>query len=601
MSDSMNRPAYIDLDDREREAFLSERGNFSPDERAIFRELVSVWEPRIDYDRFLKRVRETGGPSQVASLMNKLWNARIGLLRTQMVEGERKPVALLLLEEESFNFYFEAIQETYVELTESIGNPLPFRSRLQERGLSVPDAFLRVLDNEALVRVFQEKEQKEPFIASLVSLNSYQLILPSSHLRAFVNIGMLKIRYYMSNTSLLESVARFQDTSLMAVKQGLKGKEPQFWLTLVSTIVDKRKELQASRNVSAGKDFYHAAYLLRRLVTAQLEEAKERKRERKEREIDLETAAMSVKEADTPLLDQNEMNAIIDRFKEKYGSDLEGFREEFYERYVHAKGKRSLPKVVMVDSSYIHRDNFYPVFLERFQVLSSELRHHYKDQMVEELRREGNGSTMFYSHENFENDIRDQIAGRDSFVASVLSKPAILAEAVILYAKQRKQVKSMDDLKEQLSLYFNPESMKLLDLPTIFNLSLGEIYDEAFEELHILRRIWIRLTGKYNTVRDKYVSRSVLRSTARRSRPSPPKGIASQKGREVVELRDPPRRERGETSRGGGGRRRPETYKPQRRSRVQQVETQKVKKPYSKKQRDTAWEAFGATIKKKGE
>ncbi len=601
----MNRPAYIDLDDRDREAFLSERGNFSPDERTIFRELASVWERRIDYDRFLKRVRETGGPSQVAALMNKLWNARIGVLRTQMVEGERKPVALLLVEEESFDFFFEAVQEIYVELTESIGNPLPFRSRLEERGLSVPEAFLRVLDNEALLRVFQEKEQKEPYIASLVSLNNYQLILPSTHLRAFINIAMLKIRYYMNNTSVLESVARYQDTSLMSVKQGLGGKEPQFWLTLASTVVDKRKELQASRNVSVGKDFYHAAYLLRRLVTAQMEEAKERKKQQKEREIDLETAAMSVKEADTPLLDQPEMNGIIDRFKEKYGSDLETFREEFYERYVHAKGKRSLPKVVMVDSFYIHRDNFYPVFLERFQVLSSELRHHYKERMLEELRRGSSDSTVFYSHENFENDIRDQIAGRDSFVASVLSKPAILAEAVILYAKQKKHVKSMDDLKEQLSLYFNPESMKLLDLPTIFNLSLGEIYDDAFEELHILRRIWIRLTGKYNAVRDKYVSRSVVRSTARKRSESLPKGISLGEEQEVAEPRGLPRRlprlERGEAPRSGGERRRPEIYKPERRSRSEQVETQKVKKPYSKKQRDSAWETFGQTIKKKDE
>lgn len=596
----MNRPAYIDLDDREREAFLSERGNFSPDERAIFRELLSVWEPRIDYDRFLKRVRETGGPSQVASLMNKLWQARVGLLRTQMVEGERRRVALLLVEENSFDFYFEAIQEIYVELTESIGNPLPFRSRLEERDLSIPDSLVQVLDNDALVRLFKETEKDDRSIAALLSLNNYQVILPSTHIRAFTNITMLKIRYFMGNTSLLESIARYQDTSLMSVKQGLGDKEPQFWLTLASTVVDKRKELQASRNVSVGKDFYHAAYLLRRLVTAQMEEAKERKKQKKEREIDLETAAMSVKETDTPLLDQTEMNEIIERFREKYASELESFREEFYERYVHAKEKRSLPKVLMIDSYYIHRDNFYPVFLERFQILASELRHYYKEQMVGELQRgSAGGSSKFYSHENFENDIRDQISGRDSFVASVLSKPALLAEAVILSAKQKKQVKSMDDLKEQLSLYFNPESMKLLDLPTIFNLSLGEIYDEAFEELHILRRIWIRLTGKYNAVRDKYVSRSVLRSTARKNRPSGQNSFSLRD--EEPQVAEPRRARPSEEPQSRRERRRPQTYKPQRGSRTKQAETEKVKKPYSKKQQDSAWDAFGNTIKKKDE
>jgi hypothetical protein len=594
----MNRPAYINFDDREREEFLSQRGNFSPDERTIFRELVSVWEPRIDYGRFLKRIRETGGPAQVASLMNKLRGSQVGLLRTQMVDGERKRVAILLLEEGSFDFYFEAIQEAYVDLAESIVNPLPLRSELEERGLSVPDSFVRNLDNETLVKLFKEKEQKERFIAGLSSMNHQELLVPSTHIRAFINIAMLKIRYFMNNSSLLELIARYQDTSLMAIKQNLNGKEPQFWLALSSTIVDNRRELQSSRNVSVDKDFFHAAYLLRRLITAQMEEAKARKQQEQEREIDLETVAMSIKEAETPLLDRTEVEAIVSRLEEKYGGELENLRQEFYDRYVHSKGKRSLPKVVVIDSFYIHRDNLYPVFIERFEVLGRELRHYYKDRMLNELRRSaGSGSAVFYSHENFENDIQDQISGRDSFVASVLAKPGILAEAMILNAKQKKQVKSMDDIKEQLSLFFNPESMKLLDLPTIFNLSLGEIYDEAFEELHILRRIWIRLTGKYNAVRDKYVSRSMVRSTARKSPPASKGFSLYDEGPTVVE----PRRGRRPSEQAAytrKDRREPETKRPQRRRKTE-PEKQKVKRPYTKKQQDTAWEAFQESLKKK--
>lgn len=599
----MNRPAYINFDDREREEFLSQRGNFTPDERTIFRELVSVWEPRIDYNRFLKRIRETGGPAQVASLMNKLRRSQVGLLRTQMVEGERKRVAILLLEEGSFDFYFEALQEAYVDITESIVNPLPLRSELQERGLSIPDSFVRTLENEMLVKLFKEKEQKERFIAGLTSLNHQELLVPSSHIRAFINVAMLKIRYFMNSSSLLELIGRYQDTSLMAIKQNLTGKEPQFWLSLSLTIVDNRKEIQASRNVSVEKDFFHAGYLLRRLITAQMEEAKARKRQEKEREIDLETVAMSIKEAESPLLDRNEVDAIINRLSDKYGEEIESLRQEFYEGYVQSKGKRSLPKVVVIDSFYIHRDNLYPVFIERFEVLARELRHYYKDKMLNELRRSAeSGSAVFYSHENFENDIQDQIEGRDSFVASLLAKPGLLAEAMILNAKQKKQVKSMDDLKEQLSLFFNPESMKLLDLPTVFNLSLGEIYDDAFEELHILRRIWIRLTGKYNAVRDKYVSRSVVRSTARKTRPSASKSFSLyDEGPTVADPRRAQRpTERDSYSRRKRDRRDPEVYRPQGPKKGE-VETQKVKRPYTKKQQDTAWEAFQDSLKKKND
>lgn len=598
----MKRPAYIDLGDREREEFLSQRGNFTPDERTIFRELAGSWEPRIDYDRFIKRVRETGGAALVKSLMSKLYQARVGILRTKVIDGERRPVSLLLLEEGGFDFYFEALQEAFVNLNDSIVNPLPLASRLTEQGLEVPEGYVTTVDNEALAGCFKEKREEERKILGLNSLNGAVLLLPNNNLRTFINIAILKIRYYMSNTSLLESMAKYQDTSLMAIKQNLGGKEPSFWLNLTSTIVDKRKELQSSRNVSIDKDFYHAAYLLRRLVTAQIEEAKERKQQQKERELDLETVAMTIKRSETPLLDQGEVNEIIDRSAEKYGDDRDSFREEFYERYVHAKGKRSLPKVVMVDSMYIHRDNFYPVFLERFQVVGSELRRHYKEKMETELKAGGaGGNPVFFSHENFENDIRDEVERRDSFVSAVLSKPAVLAEAVILNAKQRKQVKSLDDLKKQLSIYFNPESMKLLDLPTVFNLSLGEIYDDAFEKLHILRRIWVRLTGKYNAVRDKYVSRSVLRSTANRPGGT---GVSvkeySLRDRSEGPVDPGSGRKRESRSGGAGGEsRKPQIQQVSRRRRTGQKQGETVKRPYSKKQQDSAWEAFGDTIKKK--
>ncbi|MFW6329079.1 MAG: hypothetical protein ACOC28_03200 [Alkalispirochaetaceae bacterium] len=598
----MNRPSYIDLNDKEKEEFLSQRGSFSPDERTMFRELLASWEPMIEYQRFLKRVRETGGPTLIQSLMGKLYKARVGLLRTQVVDGERRPVAIVLAEEESFDFYYEAVCEAYVDLTDSIVNLLPLRSRLVERGLEIPEEHLTLLDAEALPSAMREKEKQERCIAVLASLNKEELILPSSHLRSFINIAMLKVRYYMSNTSLLEQIARYQDTSLMAIKQSLGAKEPGFWLGLSSTVVDKRKELRSSRNVSVESDFYHSCYLIRRLITAQMEEAKERKRQEKEREIDLETVAVSVKEADSPLLEQSEMVSILEQFKGKYASDFEGFQEEFYRRYVHSKGNRSLPKVVKLEDNYIHRDNVYPFFIDRFQLLSSELRRYYKELMADELRRSSGNNPVFFSHENFENDIRSQVSNRDSFVSQVLAKPAVLAEAVILYAKQKKQVQTVDELKQRISVYFNPESMKLLDLPTIFNLPLGQIYDAAFEQLHILRRIWVRLTGKYDAVRDKFVSRQVVRSTA--VNPRPKLNLAD----DTPGVVEPPRPDRpGDRARKRGEPSTTARYSSSRGDSLQRRrgakpgggERKEVKRPYSKKQQDSAWQNFGESIKKK--
>jgi hypothetical protein len=163
-------------------------------------------------------------------------------------------------------------------------------------------------------------------------------------------------------------------------------------------------------------------------------------------------------------------------------------------------------------------------------------------------------------------------------------------------------------LKQRLGVYFDPDTMQPLPLNEWFNLRPLDLFEKAFEKLPILRRIWIRLTGKYESFRGRYLGQSTsFRPNAAGNPAGGGGGETSSSGRQdprrSAAHRDDPRRRggvdaRGHASRGGsssGGRRSSSgSAEPSRAAAA----TAAAKRAYSKKQVDSAWDEFGSTIKK---
>jgi hypothetical protein len=591
------RPDYISFDTKDREELLSQTGNFSPQERSVFHLLCQHWQERIPYDRFVSFLNHDDGgtTSDLLSLMAKLRRARMGVLRTNVTDGQRSREAMILTGQDGPEFFAELADEYFTDMLESILNPLPLISTVEEEiGQIPPNAVQPVSPDE--IGAYYSGKSKSDSALSVATVGNEALLVTQKRLRPFVNVAILKMRYFMSNTTLLGALAKMQDTSLLSLKQQCAGKDPSFWLALTKTVVDHRRDLESMRSLSINQNFFHAAVLLKNLIESQLAEAKREKEEAENRQLDLNAIAMAVKESPEQWIDQTTLTEMLDRQKEKYDSKFEEFREEFYERYVHARGKNTLPKIVLLNRKYIHRDNIFPFFLQEFRMLESDLATEFEHQMEQQLKS-GNRSkdSTFYSIENFNEAIATQVRARSALVAALIEKPSILAEAMILHIKQNRLASDVNELKQRLSVYFDPDTMQPLPLNQWFNLRPLDLFEKAFETLPIIKRIWIRLTGKYESYRGRYLGQSTVKNAPALSR----KSGNSAHG---AEARDAAARNTRRPETRASGRREkssPRTAsKKSSRAAGSGATSDAEKRAYSKKQVDSAWDQFGNTIKK---
>ena len=500
-------PEYILADEKEREEFLSHIGNFSSPERELFHKLAAAWQPLIPWERFVANagLGISAGMQDLERLLNKLRTARIGLITTRYKEGSRHRQGIILARENSKRFWAAMVDEAFESLYESISHPLPLEGNLKEEGIDVPDHYLTTLDSEGIVHAMSPDSSEERAIYRIPSLEGEHLIVTSSNIRRFIGIAIAKIRYHLQSTNLLSETARVLDTSLMDIKNQVQNREPSFWLSFTGKVLQSRKVF-ASKGLKVGKSFYHCAQLLKLLIDGQIQDARKKKQEREERELDMKQLLEEMRQLEKPLCVQQEFTGRLEQFKEKYEDQFKDFQEAFYERFVKSQGKRTLPRIVIVDKGYIHRDRLYPHFYERFLDAASVLDQEYVDEMTRQLKTGNrNNSEIFYSKESFESDIESRVERIDSFVASLLKKPGMLGESIIHTAKQQKAAKTVDDLKDKLEAYFQPNSMRLKSYASVFALNLFEIFERAFTRLHVLHQLWIRITGKYESYKERYV------------------------------------------------------------------------------------------------
>ena len=587
------RPDYVGFDTKQREALLSQVGTFSPGERDVFHKLCQNWQEKLPYNRFTALLNhgDCGTPADLLSLMTKLREAHIGILRTTMKDGTRHRDTLVLREENHPSFFLELADELFVDMLESIRNPLPLLSLVQEQVGPIPPTALHPVGAGEIGQFFTGSAHTD-FALAVSTLYDDALLVSPHNLRGFVGLAILKMRFFMGSTSVLEAVAKAMDSSLIALKQQIAGKDPGFWLSLTQTVLERRRELETLRNATVDPSFFHAATLLKSLIQSQMSEAKQKKKEQESRSLDLEAISLAIKEAPERWLEQTEVTRILETQKDKYEDQFTKFQEDFYTRYVQHRAKNALPVVVLLKRRYIHRDNLFPLFLEKMRVLEADLAVHFALQMEEQLKSGNRGRDgSFYSLANFNEAILQQVQARDSYVAALVEKPTILAEAMILHAKTNGLAGDVNQLKQRLRLYFDPETMQPLPLNAWFSLRLLDIFERAFEKLPILRRIWIRLTGRYESFRARYLGHDAAEDNLRlrnlSSGPAPvaePRNLASHRRRRTEN--GPARSSRGDTKK-------PETY------RGPAPVPGGPKRAYSRKQVDSAWDEFGNSIKKK--
>ncbi len=603
----MIQPVFVTYDEKEREAYLSQLGNFSPNERSIFHKLCRVWEPLIPYARFIAMInRDTpNSNAELMRLMAKLSKGHMGIIVSKIKEGSREPDSILICEPGQQIFFSYLLEEEILDVFENLHQPLPTQKGMTEKGTPIPVEYLREMKYRDIAELYVHKKTRGTDMYMVENQGSDMFLLTQNSLVRILTIAISKMRSLFQSSNFLALGASILEMSLTELRGNIDAKEPGFWKDMTGTFLEQKENLMVQRKVKIPEDLFDICRYLHRFLEAQIIVAKEKKARDEEKQADMSALAEIIQKAENYLVPRDLFENHIDSFKEKYGEYFPNFRSDFEKAYFRAESGRNLPVILQLDENLIHEDNIKPLFIQRVEKLSRELYKHYLPLMSRYIRsKQGLAANIFNSSATFESDIEDQVKQMDKLSASLLAKPATVAEAFIQSARKTRQLNSVDEMKGVLVSFFYPDQIQFKELQVIFNLNVKDMYHHAFLNFSILRQIIMRITGRHESFRNKFadqVSRIYQRMETEAALPSKyPHGKTGGLSRANERGSSPSRGQRRGTSRAERRLSNGRDFKPEKKHKQSMAEEAKAvaKRRYSEQERNDAWTEFSKSLKK---
>ncbi len=496
------------MDEKEREEFLSDIGTFSPAEREVFHRLCNAWEPEIPYRRV------SGGTASdqnsLDRLIEKLRTRGYGLIRTSVEGRKSQKTAVVLTSRWDIRYCVTLLDEEILRILDGASQEFLTEPQLQTNGVTLPEDFVRPGDFDALARAYSEDFRTTPPILRLSGLNGITHLTTARFARRFVSAAIERVRAQCVNAPLLELLARIRDKSLTETRNVVGSKDPARWLELTKLLLDNQETIVAKRNVVVDEGLFQAAFLVHGFLVSEIADTKKRKKAADEKKADFAAIVQSVLEHESPLLSTDELAGIVQRVRIKYGTEFDAFSREFYDAALAPIGKRTLPLLLRVVDRYIHRDRVFAQFRARLANAAIDLGEEYVSRMSFQLRRPlSTTDEAFLSRDNFENDIESRLAVMDPYLGHLIQRPGLFAEALIQGLKREKISVTIDEIREALAKFLNVKEGEFLPLSHLFDLNMVSIYEIAFQRLPVLRQLFYRISGRYETYKSKYAGRTM--------------------------------------------------------------------------------------------
>jgi len=583
----MTRPDYVLFTNKEREIFLSQHGNFSPNQRDIFHKLCENWAPEINYDRFVKN--ETSNYSYIHTELKKIFqiltSRSLGLILTRREGNDWVPDKIILTPPESPSFYQYALMNWLNKMEEDPFYPFPLQKECLAQWGQVPQEFLTELTREAFNReaIAQWKDQEGVILFK--ATGSIDLLIAPSDLARLVQICRRKLLAYLDNSSLNNRLAAIMSLNLTNLQRQLEDKNPKSWIQICHSIVNNKAELIQTPRVVLKDDFFLAALIYGNFIHAEIQEAKKQKAAEKNREIDMGYLSDQIKSKGTELLNEEKLQTLMEPLKEKYGAQFEAFKREFQQKYLTPANVRTTAQINTIRQRYIHRENVLSLFRMEYKVAFDWLQKEYVEKMEYLIRSNQTEDTALLNKVNLDYDISRMVKETYPDLGYILENPRILAEAIIQTAKENGKISTIEEAKPMLSPFFLPDKIEFRPLYNLFKIDVYSLFESVFSKLPLWRQLLYRLTGRYESYRKKF--EKVAHSIRMEERITRDQELSS-RGRNPSDLKPGTRTDKGASSPSGGGRsaprRRPKPPKP---------------KSYSRRERERAWSDFGDTLKKK--
>jgi len=494
--DQPEMPSYFRKDRVGRDEFLSQLGHFSEEHRALFNRLCDMWEPDMPYSKFFAKAGHEflNADTTLHTLMVHLEKGNCGLISNTVRDGKLEKDRIILVDRDSPRFYYWLVENRWQSCLVSDRKSYPVLGDYQKLD-GFPEDLLQPLSLTEISGSFIMSHRVEVIMYALPGMDGKTLIVTPAVIPVMVEVSRFKIRANLADSPVQPVLARILGTVVSSLRGSLEKSDNQFWYKISDALISHRDDLLAKR-ANINPEIFIAAKILKNFTRNELEEAeKQREEEAEKREI-IQGILLKISQKDDFLMTPGEFSEQFDPYKEKW-PDLKAM---FITYFMKPPGRTGLPHVINIGEDYLYRDHLYPMFKTRHKTAELEMKEFYLD-MIERILRTNNKDnfTAFTGIERFRDDIRDRLSAEFQVLSDMLAKPRIVSEGIIHYSTKVLKISDMDRVKKVLERYFESGTIRFKKPDILFNLVPESLFNEAFHRLSWIRRVILRLFGRYDS------------------------------------------------------------------------------------------------------
>jgi len=494
--DQPEMPSYFRKDRVGRDEFLSQLGHFGEEHRALFNQLCDMWEPDMPYSKFFAKAGHEylNAEATLHTLMTHLEKGNCGLISTIVKDGQLEKDRIILTDRDSPRFFYWLVENRWQLCRVSDRKSYPSLSSFKKRD-GFPNDVLQPLSLTELSRTFFQSHLDEVIMYALPDLDGKTLIVTPAVLPVMVEISRYKIRANLANSPMQPHLARILGTVVSSLRKSLEKEENLFWNKISEALINNRDDLLAKR-ANINPEIFIAAKILIIFTRNELKEAEQRREQDAEKRETIQGILLHISQKDDFLMPPREFDEQFEPYNEKW-PDLKAL---FLTHFMKPSGRTGLPPVINIGEDYMYRDHLYPLFKTWHRTAELELKEFYLN-MIERILRTNNKDkiTAFTGMERFRSDIRERLAAEFQILSDMLSKPRIVSEGIIHYATKVLKISDMDRVKKLLEQYFESGTIRFKNPDILFDLNPEPMFKAAFHRLSWLRRIILRIFGRYDS------------------------------------------------------------------------------------------------------
>jgi len=494
--DQPEMPSYFRKDRVGRDEFLSQLGHFGEEHRALFSRLCDMWEPDMPYSKFFTKAGHEylNADTALHTLMVHLEKGNCGLIANTVRDGKLEKDRIILVDRDSPRFFYWLVENRWQNCRIADRTTFPTLKSFQKHG-GFPKDVLQPLSLTELSGSFIQSHQDEVIMYALPDLGGKTLITTPAVLPVMVEVSRFKIRANLANSPMQPLLARILGTVVSSLRKSLEKDDNLFWSKVSEALITNRDDILAKR-ANINPEIFIAAKILKNFTRNELNEAEHRREEEAEKRETIQGILLQLSRKSDFLMSSRE----FDEQFEPYNDTWPDLKAMFMAHFMKPAGRTGLPPVINIGDDYMYRDHLYPLFKTWHKTAEMELTEFYLN-MIERILRTNNKDkfTAFTGMDRFRNDIRERLAAEFQILSDMLSKPRIVSEGIIHYATKVLKISDMDKVKKLLENYFESGTIRFKNPDALFDLNPQSMFEEAFRRLSWLRRIILRLFGRYDS------------------------------------------------------------------------------------------------------